>query len=889
MHRQQIGRLMLQANFGRMALERPALFLAHHYRLMVALMIGGLLLSHLLIIEAWPLIILTMLLYGIYTLVRLRLPARYEERFYRPKIQFWRAQLGIAAVTLLLGLLERSGQAGMLWVLYLPALLLISRYCTPQWPYVYPLVAIEVVALAVLARLFELGGQPLSAWQLAGEAGVRVFAVLLPSLLVHYLARVDIAAKHGAAVRDQVVQLLLEQTLFTSDRAALGRAICVACANAVDARSQAIYFFEQDQDQLYRLDDDRRAPPHEAALALQAARTRDIAEEPIERGALRMAAPIYGQSDRAGPVLAVVVLELGIANRYEQQAARRVLAELIDHIWPVCAYASIRMLLDASANRALYRLRLHDVLDVVLDALCNRMGFSFALISLVDEDTQTITTVRGKHVAAGWVTDSRHALSSSDILADVLRTGQIEVIDHWDARFDRAIWQRYNHEAMIRVWVPLGHVGVLEAGYYKCEKTEVARLLIELLRQYARDVTAAIENAQYYEREQHQAALMARLYEASCDLRVGQQPGETQTLLDRIAGSALELLGASIVLLYALNSRDGTFAPPIYAGTIIGRLPLSRPDEHGNIVRHIAHEREPYYQPDAQTDARLIGGEFVADPTTKHRTFTERQKIVSFAGVPLLAQGNLLGVLCVNYRERHQFSAYDRQVLELFAQQAAAIIASDALAREQERRRLEYDLHDTVKSSVRGMILFSRAASGTLIEAPEQAEVHLHQIRRIAWNILADVDMILKDLSPIGSDNQALHSYIRASIGRLAVGSAAKLVFEIDEQLPAFPMLVTRTLLQLIHEAVMNALEHAHAQTIRISLHCSGISVDLAITDDGRGFNLDTIAGGNHRGIAIMHERIAMVDGTLAIYSAPGQGTTVRGVLPLKESVYGFG
>lgn len=87
----------------------------------------------------------------------------------------------------------------------------------------------------------------------------------------------------------------------------------------------------------------------------------------------------------------------------------------------------------------------------------------------------------------------------------------------------------------------------------------------------------------------------------------------------------------------------------------------------------------------------------------------------------------------------------------------------------------------------------------------------------------------------------------------------------------------------------MNALEHAHAQTIRISLHCSGTSVDLAITDDGRGFNLDTIAGGNHRGIAIMHERIAMVDGTLAIYSAPGQGTTVRGVLPLKESVYGFG
>lgn len=70
------------------------------------------------------------------------------------------------------------------------------------------------------------------------------------------------------------------------------------------------------------------------------------------------------------------------------------------------------MLLDASANRALYRLRLHDVLDVVLDALCNRMGFSFVLIA-VDEDTQTITTVRAASMSrpAGRPI-SRHALSS---------------------------------------------------------------------------------------------------------------------------------------------------------------------------------------------------------------------------------------------------------------------------------------------------------------------------------------------------------------------------------------------------------------------------------------------------------------------------------------------
>lgn len=888
MDHQPISRLLLQANFGRAALKQPALFLAHHYRLMVALLTGGLLLAHLPLVDATPVILLAALLYGGYALARLRMPARYEAQFYRPRHQLWRAQLGILAVTALLFWLEARGQTTTLWILYLPALLLVSRYCSQR---AYVLVAAEVALLAALARLFELAGAPPDAWRVLGEGAVRVFAVLLPSFLVHYLARVDITAKKGAAARDQVVQQLLEQTLLAHDRAALGQAISAACANAVGARGQAIYFFEHDQAQLLR-PDGTSAAPHEAALALQATRARDIAGERAGPEGVRLAAPIYGQPGREGPALAVVLLELGVTNRFEQQAVQHVLAELIDHIWPICAYASIRLLLDASANRALYRLRLNDVLDVVLDALCNRLGFSFALISLVDEDTQSITTVRGKHVAAGWVADSRHALSSSDILADVLRTGKIEVIDHWDERFDRAIWQRYDHESMIRVWVPLGRIGVLEAGYYKCEKTQVARLLIELLRQYAREVTAAIQNAQYYERELHHAELMARLHTASCEMRVGQRPEETQALLDRIAGSALELLGASIVLLYALNNRDGTFARPIHAGMIIGRLPLSQPDQHDthdNIVRHIAQVREPYYQPDAQTDARLVGGELAADPTTRHRTFAERQKIVSFAGVPLLAQGNLLGVLCVNYRERHQFSAYDRQAIELFAQQSAAIIASDALAREQERRRLEYDLHDSVKSSVRGMILFSRAASAAMIEAPEQAEAHLHQIRRIGWNILSDVDIVLKDLSTAGYDSAALREHIQAELKRLAGSNAGKISLEIDDP-PPLPIAQTRTLLQLIREAALNAIEHAQAQSIHIRVRCDDSSIQVVVGDDGRGFEPGAIsAAGRHRGIEIMHERMALIGGQLSVRSSPGHGTIVTGELPLKERGYDSG
>ena len=151
MQQQQIGRLMIQANFGRKPLSSPALFLAHHYRLMVAVLTGALILSHLLITRAPALLLLAAMIYTTYVAIRLHMPLRLEFPFYTPRIQFWRAQAGIAGVTALLFLIGTYSSVGTLWVLYLAALLLISRYCDHQTTYMA--VALEVAVLAAAARL----------------------------------------------------------------------------------------------------------------------------------------------------------------------------------------------------------------------------------------------------------------------------------------------------------------------------------------------------------------------------------------------------------------------------------------------------------------------------------------------------------------------------------------------------------------------------------------------------------------------------------------------------------------------------------------------------------------------------------------------------------------
>jgi len=61
----------------------------------------------------------------------------------------------------------------------------------------------------------------------------------------------------------------------------------------------------------------------------------------------------------------------------------------------------------------------------------------------------------------------------------------------------------------------------------------------------------------------------------------------------------------------------------------------------------------------------------------------------------------------------------------------------------------------------------------------------------------------------------------------------------------------------------------------------------LTVTDDGRGFDPAVASGGSGLGLRLMRERVAEVDGSLAINSSPGRGTTVRLEVPALTGVRG--
>lgn len=96
--------------------------------------------------------------------------------------------------------------------------------------------------------------------------------------------------------------------------------------------------------------------------------------------------------------------------------------------------------------------------------------------------------------------------------------------------------------------------------------------------------------------------------------------------------------------------------------------------------------------------------------------------------------------------------------------------------------------------------------------------------------------------------------------------------------LPLLPRIAEEIFL-IAREAVHNAVKHSNASVIHCLLTVAADQIQLAVADNGRGFDPDTINAGTF-GIRGMRERTAQLAGKFEIQSEPGRGTTIRVTVP---------
>jgi len=96
---------------------------------------------------------------------------------------------------------------------------------------------------------------------------------------------------------------------------------------------------------------------------------------------------------------------------------------------------------------------------------------------------------------------------------------------------------------------------------------------------------------------------------------------------------------------------------------------------------------------------------------------------------------------------------------------------------------------------------------------------------------------------------------------------------------------VKTTVFRIIQEAVGNALRHASASSIRVTMNTADGHIEVEIKDDGQGFESEAInqriRRGEHLGLLGMYERVLGAGGSFEIYSKPGEGCMIRARVPL--------
>jgi signal transduction histidine kinase len=194
-------------------------------------------------------------------------------------------------------------------------------------------------------------------------------------------------------------------------------------------------------------------------------------------------------------------------------------------------------------------------------------------------------------------------------------------------------------------------------------------------------------------------------------------------------------------------------------------------------------------------------------------------------------------------------------------------------ARAAERARIAREVHDAISQHLFGLRMIA-AGMRRADPANEQARA----IERISDEALRDMEALLRELRPVSLDGAGLALALRdicaAYHDRLGVAVDASLD---DVRVPA-P--VEHALLRITQEACINAVRHGNARELSVSMTRQDGHVELAVRDDGTGFDPATAHGGS--GLAHIRERVAELGGTVDIDSAPGQGTALTVRVPAK-------
>jgi signal transduction histidine kinase len=249
------------------------------------------------------------------------------------------------------------------------------------------------------------------------------------------------------------------------------------------------------------------------------------------------------------------------------------------------------------------------------------------------------------------------------------------------------------------------------------------------------------------------------------------------------------------------------------------------------------------------------------------------------AAVCVFAAGTLLSVAYMATVVR-QSREQQRLIEQLQATQAELAAAERQAGTLAERQRLARDLHDTLTQGFASVVLLLEAAQESLALG-RPVEQHIAQALRSARDNLAESRRVVWALRPRPLAEQPLPQALEALTGRLGEETGLRAETVVTGTTRPLPAHAEEALLRIGQEALANVRKHAGAARVTVTLSYLDDGATLDVHDDGVGFDhAATAAAAGGLGLHAMAERVAALGGSLAVESAPGEGTTIAVEVP---------
>jgi signal transduction histidine kinase len=247
----------------------------------------------------------------------------------------------------------------------------------------------------------------------------------------------------------------------------------------------------------------------------------------------------------------------------------------------------------------------------------------------------------------------------------------------------------------------------------------------------------------------------------------------------------------------------------------------------------------------------------------------ERKKSMAPDHTLSATQGQLVAFISHKRSTQSQANT-ERVTLQLEAQQA-------------ERKRIAQELHDTLLQGFTCIALKLDALSHGLPPALsktkqqlqgilEETDEHLAEARRAIWK--------LRSATP--GDGESFSTALTRACERTLAGTGIRLSFFVRGCERKIQSAFEDNLLRICEEAVTNAIKHARATQVDVTLEFNSEAVQLRVRDNGCGFNpgISDAAKSGHFGLQGITERIEALSGMLSIDSASGSGTGLWVAIP---------